>query len=72
MPSHTPVTAVPSEISNATTEQSRGISQVGDAVGQLDAVTQQNASLVEQSAAAAESLRHQAGKLVDVVAGFRL
>ncbi|MES2717792.1 MAG: methyl-accepting chemotaxis protein [Pseudomonadota bacterium] len=61
-----------SEISNATAEQSRGISQVGDAVGQLDQVTQQNAALVEESAAAAESLRHQAGKLVDVVGGFRL
>ncbi len=60
------------EISNATAEQSRGISQVGDAVGQLDQVTQQNAALVEESAAAAESLRHQAGRLVEVVGGFRL
>jgi methyl-accepting chemotaxis protein len=59
------------EISNATAEQSRGISQVGDAVGQLDQVTQQNAALVEESAAA-ESLRHQAGRLVEVVGGFRL
>jgi methyl-accepting chemotaxis protein len=60
------------EISHATAEQSRGISQVGDAVGQLDQVTQQNAALVEESAAAAESLRQQAGRLVEVVGGFRL
>jgi methyl-accepting chemotaxis protein len=38
----------------------------------LDQVTQQNAALVEESAAAAESLRHQAGRLVEVVGGFRL
>jgi methyl-accepting chemotaxis protein len=61
-----------SEISNATVEQSRGIDQVGEAVGQLDQVTQQNAALVEQSAAAAESLRRQAGLLVDVVGGFKV
>jgi methyl-accepting chemotaxis protein len=60
------------EISNATAEQSRGISQVGDAVGQLDQVTQQNAALVEQSAAAAESLRLQAGRLVQAVAVFKV
>ncbi|HQC94552.1 MAG TPA: methyl-accepting chemotaxis protein [Aquabacterium sp.] len=60
-----------SEIANATAEQSRGIDQVGEAVGQLDQVTQQNAALVEQSAAAAESLRQQAGRLVEVVGGFR-
>ena len=66
------VSGLISEISNATAEQSRGISQVGDAVGQLDQVTQQNAALVEESAAAAESLRHQAGRLVDVVGGFKL
>jgi methyl-accepting chemotaxis protein len=46
------------EISSATAEQSTGIGQVGDAVTQLDQVTQQNAALVEQSAAAAESLKH--------------
>ncbi len=61
-----------SEISNATGEQSRGISQVGDAVTQLDQVTQQNAALVEESAAAAESLRVQASKLAEIVGVFQL
>ena len=60
------------EISNATAEQSTGISQVGDAVTQLDQVTQQNAALVEESAAAAESLKHQAAKLAEVVSVFKL
>ncbi|KQM79419.1 hypothetical protein ASE76_15175 [Xylophilus sp. Leaf220] len=60
------------EISNATSEQSLGIGQVGDAVGQLDQVTQQNAALVEQSAAAADSLRVQALRLADVVGVFKL
>ena len=66
------VSGLISEISTATAEQSRGVSQVGDAVGQLDSVTQQNAALVEESAAAADSLRQQAGRLVDVVGHFRL
>ncbi len=60
------------EIDAATNEQSRGISQVGNAVGQLDQVTQQNAALVEESAAAADSLRSQADRLVQSVAVFRL
>jgi len=60
------------EISAATLEQSSGISQVGDAVTQLDQVTQQNAALVEESAAAAESLKHQAQQLVQAVANFKL
>jgi methyl-accepting chemotaxis protein-1 (serine sensor receptor) len=60
------------EISHATGEQTQGISQVSDAVTQLDHVTQQNAALVEESAAAAESLSNQAGKLVDAVSVFRL
>ncbi|MBG6081696.1 methyl-accepting chemotaxis protein [Rubrivivax gelatinosus] len=60
------------EITNATVEQSSGISQVGDAVGQLDQVTQQNAALVEESAAAAESLRVQAARLTELVGVFRL
>ena len=60
------------EISNASDEQSRGIGQIGDAVTQLDQVTQQNAALVEQSAAAAESLRVQADTLSRTVATFRL
>ena len=60
------------EISSATSEQTTGISQVGEAVTQPDQVTQQNAALVEQSAAAADSLRHQAAKLAEVVSVFRL
>jgi methyl-accepting chemotaxis protein len=60
------------EISSASGEQSRGIEQVGSAVGQLDQVTQQNAALVEESAAAAESLRHQAEALAQAVGSFRL
>ncbi|MBK1616697.1 methyl-accepting chemotaxis protein, partial [Rubrivivax gelatinosus] len=55
----------------ATVEQSSGISQVGDAVGQLDQVTQQNAALVEESAAAAESLRIQAARLTELVGVFK-
>ena len=47
-------------------------SSMADAVGQLDQVTQQNAALVEESAAAAESLRQQAGRLVEVVGGFKV
>ena len=66
------VTQLISEISTATQEQTTGISQVSDAVAQLDQVTQQNAALVEESAAAAESLKVQARQLVDVVAVFRL
>jgi methyl-accepting chemotaxis protein len=61
-----------SEISQATSEQTTGIGQVNDAVSQLDLVTQQNAALVEESAAAAESLRQQAARLVSAVGVFRL
>ncbi len=60
------------EISSASTEQSTGIGQIGDAVNQLDQVTQQNAALVEESAAAAESLKVQAAQLAQVVSVFRL
>ncbi|MGO4152716.1 methyl-accepting chemotaxis protein [Cupriavidus sp. YAF13] len=59
------------EISLATSEQSAGISQVGDAIGDLDRITQQNAALVEQSAAAAQSLKQQANRLVEAVGVFR-
>jgi methyl-accepting chemotaxis protein len=48
------------------------VSQVGQAVAQMDQATQQNAALVEQSAAAAASLREQAQRLVEAVAAFRL
>jgi methyl-accepting chemotaxis protein len=53
-------------------EQSEGIAQINTAIAQLDQGTQQNAALVEQSAAAAESLREQAQRLSEVVAVFRL
>jgi methyl-accepting chemotaxis protein len=66
------VTHLIGEISNATQEQTSGISQVSTAVTQLDQVTQQNAALVEESAAAAESLKTQAGDLVEAVAVFQL
>ncbi|MBE7940335.1 MULTISPECIES: methyl-accepting chemotaxis protein [Ramlibacter] len=59
-------------ISSATEEQTQGITHVGQAVEQLDQVTQQNAALVEQSAAAAESLKQQAERLVGAVGVFRL
>jgi methyl-accepting chemotaxis protein len=61
-----------SEISSAATEQSGGIAQVGQAVTELDRVTQQNAALVEESAAAAESLKQQADRLTQAVSVFRL
>ncbi|MCH7343829.1 methyl-accepting chemotaxis protein [Pelomonas sp. CA6] len=61
-----------SAISAAAAEQTAGIGQISDAVMQLDQVTQQNAALVEESAAAAESLRHQAARLVEAVQVFKL
>ncbi len=66
------VTQLIGEVSSATAEQTSGIGQVGDAVTQLDEVTQQNAALVEESAAAAESLRQQAAKLTELVSVFKL
>ena len=60
------------EISDASGEQTTGIDQVSDAVAQMDQVTQQNAALVEEAAAAAESLRVQADALARTVATFRL
>ena len=59
------------EIASASAEQASGVDQVGEAVAQMDRMTQQNAALVEQSAAAAESLRTQAGQMVEAVAFFR-
>jgi methyl-accepting chemotaxis protein len=60
------------EISKASRDQSAGIDQINQALGQMDQVTQQNAALVEEAAAAAQSLEHQARHLVDVVSVFRL
>jgi len=64
------VTDIIAEISAATTEQSQGIQQVNVAVTQLDQMTQQNAALVEQSAAAASSLKDQAQNLNQSVSRF--
>jgi methyl-accepting chemotaxis protein len=60
------------EISAASTEQSIGIATVNRSVNELDQMTQQNAALVEESAAAAESLREQAGRLGQAVSSFKL
>ena len=60
------------EISAASGEQAQGIGEVGAAMNRLDTVTQQNSALVEESAAAAESLKQQAAKLAEVVSVFRL
>nr|WP_198983121.1 methyl-accepting chemotaxis protein [Herbaspirillum sp. ASV7] len=66
------VTDVVSEISSASHEQSAGIDQIGQAITHIDEVTQQNAALVEQAAAAAKSLQEQAGQLNELVSAFRL
>jgi len=66
------VSAFIAEITTAATEQSNGIGQVNTAVNQLDQMTQQNAALVEESAAAAASLKDQATRLAEVVQVFRL
>ena len=66
------VTDIMSEITAATQEQTAGIEQINVAISQMDQVTQQNASLVEEAAAAAESMQEQAAKLARVVAVFRL
>ena len=66
------VNAIVNEISVASTEQSEGIQLVNDAVAQLDDMTQQNAALVEQAAAAAASMRGQAGELTELVSVFRV
>jgi methyl-accepting chemotaxis protein len=66
------VTDIMGEISMATQEQSTGIDQINMAVGQMDTVTQQNAALVEEAAAAAASLQEQAATLAEVVSVFRM
>ena len=66
------VTDIMGEISAASHEQSLGVSQVGEAVTQMDQVTQQNAALVEEMSAAAMSLQSQAQDLVGVVSVFTL
>ncbi|MEH2922501.1 methyl-accepting chemotaxis protein [Samsonia erythrinae] len=66
------VTALMREISSATREQSNGIGQVNLAVSQMDEVAQQNASLVEESAAATRSLEEQARLLAESMAQFKI
>jgi len=66
------VTDIMGEISAASSEQSAGVAQVGEAVTNMDQVTQQNAALVEQMAAAASSLKGQSEELVQTVAVFKL
>jgi methyl-accepting chemotaxis protein len=66
------VTDIMGEISAASSEQNAGVAQIGEAVVQMDQVTQQNAALVEEMAAAASSLNGQAQDLVQAVSVFRL
>jgi methyl-accepting chemotaxis protein len=66
------VSDIITEITAASSEQSVGIDEINRAIGQMDAVTQQNAALVEESAAAAESMQHQAHNLAQVVSVFKL
>ena len=68
----TEVTTIMKQIANASAEQSKGISQVGVAITQMDSVTQQNASLVEEVSAAAAALERQTEELQRSVQRFRL
>ena len=65
------VTAIMSEIAAASIQQNAGINQVHDAVTQIDYITQQNAALVEEAAAAAESLSEQTHNLAIEMAHFK-
>jgi methyl-accepting chemotaxis protein len=66
------VTQIMSAITDASSEQSTGIGHVNMAITEMDSVTQQNAALVEQAAAAAGSMQEQAAMLATLVARFRL
>ncbi|WP_305778374.1 methyl-accepting chemotaxis protein [Noviherbaspirillum sp. UKPF54] len=66
------VADIMSEISAASHEQTSGIEQINQAIGQMDQVTQQNAALVEEAAATAESLREQSGRLAQAVSVFKV
>ncbi|WP_042860301.1 methyl-accepting chemotaxis protein [Dickeya sp. NCPPB 3274] len=66
------VTDIMNEIASASDEQSRGITQVGQAISEMDSVTQQNAALVQQATAAASSLEEQAMVLTRAVSAFKL
>ncbi|SFH44417.1 methyl-accepting chemotaxis protein [Modicisalibacter xianhensis] len=66
------MSALMREIASASQEQSAGIEQVGQAVGQMDQVTQQNASLVQEASVTSASLENQAHQLEEIVAWFKL
>jgi methyl-accepting chemotaxis protein len=66
------VTDIMGEITTASQEQTSGLDQINQAIGQMDAITQQNVALVEEAAAAAGSLQDQAGVLTGVVSVFKL
>jgi len=66
------VTGIMAEISAASMEQTSGIDQVNQAITQMDQVTQQNAALVEQASAAAQSMRSQTAQLVETMSLFKL
>jgi methyl-accepting chemotaxis protein len=66
------VNAIITEISAASREQSSGIEEIHRAITLMDESTQQNAALVEEAAAAAQAMRHQAGELQEAVEVFRL
>ena len=66
------VNTIVSAISNASREQAEGVIQVGEAITQMDQVTQQNAALVEEMAAAASSLNSQSQELVQAISIFQV
>jgi methyl-accepting chemotaxis protein len=66
------VTDIMSEITHATREQTSGIDQINQAMAHIDEVTQQNAALVEEAAAASAAMQDQAGSLAEVVTRFKL
>jgi methyl-accepting chemotaxis protein len=66
------VTDIMAEISDASSEQTHGIEQINDSIAQMDHVTQQNAALVEQAAAAADAMQEQAARLAEAVSIFKI
>jgi methyl-accepting chemotaxis protein len=66
------VTDIMGEIAAATQEQTAGIEQINQAIVQMDQVTQQNAALVEEAAAASEAMQEQAGQLAQTVGVFKI
>ena len=66
------VSSIVNEIATASAEQTSGIEEIGRAITHMDGTTQQNSALVEQAAAAAQSLQDQANRLATIVGGFKL